>query len=63
MGGSILALTTEADLIVFRQSPAGYEEVRRYEVADSPTWAHPALSAAGILIKDETSLALWRLGR
>lgn len=31
-----------------------------YAVARSPTWAHPALTDAGVLVKDETSLRLWR---
>jgi outer membrane protein assembly factor BamB len=63
VGRSMLALTTDAELIVYRHSRAGYEELRRYDVASASTWAHPAWSSAGIVIKDENSLALWRIGR
>ena len=37
----------------------GLEPVRKYTVADSPTWAHPLILPAGIVIKDATTLALW----
>jgi outer membrane protein assembly factor BamB len=58
-GPVLLALTTESELIVFRKNPKAFEVVRKYTVADSPTWAHPVLLGNGILIKDATTLALW----
>lgn len=60
-GGLILAATTEGQLVVIRQDTKAFSEVRRYTIADSPIWAHPAPAAAGgILIKDAATLALWR---
>jgi hypothetical protein len=41
------------------QSGKAFEPLRKYSVADSPTWAHPVLVGHGILIKDATNLALW----
>jgi outer membrane protein assembly factor BamB len=35
--------------------------IKKYHVAEKPTWAHPAIVGKNILIKDETTLALWRL--
>lgn len=60
-GESLLILTNDAKLIVARNSPAGFESVRRYEVASSPTWSHPVLFGNRILIKDESNLSLWTL--
>jgi outer membrane protein assembly factor BamB len=60
-GDVLLALTTDGELTVFAQSKEGFKQVRKYTVASTPTWAHPALVAAGILIKDESSLSLWKL--
>jgi outer membrane protein assembly factor BamB len=60
-GGALLALTTDAALIVAKQDPKAYSVIRSYTVADSPTWAHPAPTAGGILVKDKESLALWSL--
>jgi outer membrane protein assembly factor BamB len=60
-GDVLLALTTDGELTVFAPSKEGFKQVRKYTVASTPTWAHPALVAAGILIKDESSLSLWKL--
>ncbi len=32
--------------------------VARYDVADSPTWAHPIVTDRGLVVKDAASLAL-----
>jgi outer membrane protein assembly factor BamB len=58
--GSVLLLsTTNAELIAARPNPAKFEEVRRYTVANSPVWAHPALAGSQVLIKDAESLICW----
>jgi len=58
--GSVwLILTPDANLIVARQNDKAFETLRKYSVADSPTWAHPVVMGHGILIKDATNLALW----
>ncbi len=57
----LLALTTNAELIIARATSEGYDVVRSYEVADTPTWAHPVILENQILIKDESHLALWKL--
>jgi outer membrane protein assembly factor BamB len=60
--GSVLLLsTTGAELIVARPNPAKFEEVRRYTVANSPVWAHPALAPGVILIKDADKLICWSI--
>jgi hypothetical protein len=57
-GGCVLLfLTNDAELIV--KSGKGFEPLRKYTVADSPTWAHPVILDCGILIKDTTTLVLW----
>ncbi len=58
-GSVLLFLTNDAELIVARKSDKAFEQVRKYQVADSPTWAHPVVLSHGILIKDAKSLALW----
>jgi outer membrane protein assembly factor BamB len=61
-GGSVLLLlTNNAELIVAKKSGKGFEPLRKYSVADSPTWAHPVILNRGILIKDDTTLAQWIL--
>jgi len=58
-GTGLLLLTDDAELIVAKKSGKGFEPLRKYSVADSPTWAHPVILNSGILIKDATTLALW----
>ena len=45
--------------MVARPTPKGLGEIRKYVVADSPTWAHPVVLADGFLIKDAKTLARW----
>ena len=57
--GLILATTTEGELVVMRQGKQGFDVVRKYTVAESPIWAHPAFHARGVLVKDVQTLTLW----
>jgi outer membrane protein assembly factor BamB len=59
-GDALVMLTTEGELVVARAAGNAYSELRRYKVADSPTWAHPVPVAAGWAIKDLDSVALWQ---
>jgi outer membrane protein assembly factor BamB len=58
-GNTILALTTNAELLVMQVGQASLPVQKRYQVSDSPTWAHPAIQGDRILIKDKDTLALW----
>ncbi len=60
-GASLVALTSDGDLLIIRRSPERFEEVRRYEVAETPTWAHPIVIGRQIVIRDAESLSLWSL--
>jgi outer membrane protein assembly factor BamB len=57
----LLALTDEANLIVIARSDSAYEPIANYQVANSPTWAHPVLWDRNMLVKDESHLTLWRV--
>jgi outer membrane protein assembly factor BamB len=55
----LLASTTDGKLVVARASPQKYEEVRRYEIAQSALWAHPAVTGNSIIIKDVDKVICW----
>jgi hypothetical protein len=58
--GAFLQLsTTNAELIVARPTPEKLDEIRRYKVADSVVWAHPALVPGAVLVKDVEKLTCW----
>ena len=43
-GNFLLLSTTNSELIVAKPSATAFEEVKRYTIADSATWAHPAFA-------------------
>jgi outer membrane protein assembly factor BamB len=60
-GDLLFMLNDDAELIVARNSRTGFEPLKRYTIADSATWAQPAISGNRMFVKDVTSLALWTL--
>src|SRR5262245_13058873 len=59
-GPVLFFLTNEGNLTVAKKNAAAWSPLRTYTVADSPTWAHPVITARGVLVKDAESLALLR---
>jgi len=60
-GNILFSLENDGELVVFRTSRTGLEELRRYKVADAETWAQPAISGNRIFVKDVSTLTLWTL--
>lgn len=60
-GDVLMFLTEDAELIIARKSSKAFDRVAKYTVADSATWAHPAVLGKNILVKDEASLTLWSI--
>lgn len=58
-GDLLFLLNDNAELIVARASPTAFEPLKRYTVAESATWAQPAISGKRIFVKDVNSLTLW----
>ena len=55
----LLASTTDGNLVVARANPQKYEEVRRYQIAQSALWSHPALTGSSIIVKDADKVICW----
>lgn len=62
VGGSLITLSELGELRVSSVASKGATLIRKYQVADGATWAHPVLSGNRILIRDASSLRLWLLG-
>ena len=58
-GEFLLMGTTNSELVVAKANPARFEEVKRYPVADSAMWAHPAFAGRSIIVKDVDKLIAW----
>jgi outer membrane protein assembly factor BamB len=59
-GPNLVVLTTDGELLVARRTAEKYDELKRYKLAESQTWAHPVLVPGGVLIRDAAALTLWR---
>ena len=55
----LFLLNDDAELTVARIGRGGLERLRTYTVADSPTWAQPAISGNRLFIKDLNTISLW----
>jgi outer membrane protein assembly factor BamB len=60
-GDVLFLLTDDAELIIARSNEKAFEPLKKYSVAQSPTWAHPILLGNSILIKDASTLSLLSL--
>ena len=60
-GDLLFVLKEDAELIVARSGPKGFDTLHTYTVADSATWAQPVVSGNRLFVKDVASLALWTL--
>ena len=58
-GTIVFALEDDADLIVGRVGASGFQELKRYSIADAATWSAPAISGNRIFVKDASSVTLW----
>jgi outer membrane protein assembly factor BamB len=56
---TLYALMADGQLMIAKPTAKGLNEIRRYEVADSPTWAHPVVLSDGVLIKDLKTITRW----
>ncbi|HEY2784034.1 MAG TPA: PQQ-binding-like beta-propeller repeat protein [Fimbriiglobus sp.] len=59
VGSYLLALTNKSELIAFKPSDKAFEEVAKYKVSDSATWAAPIITGNRIFVKDKDSVILW----
>ncbi len=61
-GDTIFSLEDDGEMVVMKANRTAMNVVRRYDVADSQTWAQPAISGSRLYVKDLAHLTLWTLG-
>jgi outer membrane protein assembly factor BamB len=54
----LFVLKDDAELMVARNTPGGFEPLKTYTVADSATWTPPVISGNRVFVKDISTLAL-----
>lgn len=62
IGSALLVLNDEGVLTVQEKVERGLKTLATYRVADTPVWASPAPAGGRLLVKDKTTLMLYRVG-
>jgi hypothetical protein len=57
-GSVLIALPSSSEMIAFKPSEKGYEEVAKIKVSDLQTYAHPILTGNKVIVKDQQSVAM-----
>lgn len=57
----LFILNNDGGLVIAKKGTKSFNQVAKYSVADSATYAHPVIAGNQILVKDETSVSLWSL--
>jgi outer membrane protein assembly factor BamB len=60
-GDVVFSLQDDGQLVVFRSGGTGFEQVKKYTVADSETWTQPTIIGNRVFVHDVSTLALWTL--
>lgn len=61
VGSVLLGLTATSQLTVFRPNDKAYEELAKFKVADTQTYAHPVVAGNRLFVKDQDSVTLWTI--
>ena len=60
-GNVVFSLEDDAELVIGRVNAGAFQELKRYTVANSATWAQPVISGNRVFVKDVSSLAMWTM--
>jgi len=58
-GSCLLGLANDSELVVFKPDGSQCNEVAKYKVSETPTYAFPVPSGDSIFVKDEQTVAKW----
>ncbi len=60
-GDTIFALQDDGEMVVMKANGKAFTVIKRYHLADSQTWAQPAIAGGRVYVKDVNHLTLWTL--
>ena len=58
VGSVLMVLPNKSELIVYKPDGQEYSEIKRYQVAETPTYAHPIIAGNRLYVKDQDSVAM-----
>ena len=60
-GSTLLALSSNSELVAFAPSDKQFTELARIKVADTSTYAHPVIAGNRIFVKDQDAVTMWTI--
>lgn len=60
-GSVLLLFSTDMELVVFKPSDKMYDQIAKYKVASSATWAFPIVAGNRVFVQDQNSVTLWTI--
>jgi outer membrane protein assembly factor BamB len=60
-GSTLLALSSNSELVTFAPSDKQFTELARIKVADTSTYAHPVIAGNRIFVKDQDAVTMWTI--
>ncbi len=61
--GHLVVLTESGEVVLVKATPERLEEVAKFEAISGKTWNVPAIAGGLLLVRNETEMACFRLGR
>jgi outer membrane protein assembly factor BamB len=61
--GHLIVLTEEGDLVLVKAAPDAHKEVSKFSAIEGKTWNHPAIADGFLLVRNESQMACFRVGR
>ena len=62
-GGNVVVTTETGDVVLVKATPESHQELARFRAVSGKTWNHPAISDGLLLVRNETEMACFRIGR
>lgn len=62
-GEHLVVLTEEGDVVLVKASPERHEELARFTALEGKTWNVPAIAEGRLLVRNQTEMAAFRIGR
>jgi outer membrane protein assembly factor BamB len=60
-GSTLLALSSNSELVAFAPSDKQFTELARIKVADTATYAHPVITGNRIFVKNQDTVTMWTI--
>jgi outer membrane protein assembly factor BamB len=62
-GGNVVVTAETGDVVLVKATPQSHQELARFHAVSGKTWNNPAISDGLLVVRNETEMACFRIGR